>query len=89
MAARLRNFWRRISDGLALQELWVRFHAEARAGYDLYSKEVGWAAGEKRWYKGRFTRLARAMFWAMMEKLSPARRVLFLIALVSSAAWCC
>jgi serine phosphatase RsbU (regulator of sigma subunit) len=82
MAARLRNFWRRITDGLAIQELWVQFHAEARVSYDLYSKEVDWAIGEKHWYKGRILRTASALFWAMMEKLSPGRRVLFLIALV-------
>ena len=67
---------------MAIQELWVQFHAEARASYDLYSKEVGWADWEKPWYRGRILRLARALLWAMMVKLSPARRVLFLIALV-------
>jgi serine phosphatase RsbU (regulator of sigma subunit) len=82
MAGRLRNFWQRITDGVAIQELWMQFRAEARESYDLYSKEVGWPASEKRWYRGRFLRLARALFWAMMEKLSPGRRVLFLIALV-------
>jgi len=82
MVGRLRNFWQRITDGVAIQELWMQFRAEARESYDLYSKEVAWPASEKRWYRGRFLRLARALFWAMMEKLSPGRRVLFLIALV-------
>ncbi len=82
MAGRVRNFWQRITDGVALQELWVQFRAEARASYDLYSKEVDSALGEKHWYRGRILRTARALFWAMMEKLSPGRRVLFLIALV-------
>jgi serine phosphatase RsbU (regulator of sigma subunit) len=82
MTAPWKTFWQRITDGVAIQELWVQFHAEARASYELYSKEVAWATSERPWYRGRFLRLARAMFWAMMVKLSPARRVLFLIALV-------
>jgi phosphoserine phosphatase RsbU/P len=82
MANRFTDFWRRISDGLAIQDLWVQFQADARFSYEVYSKEVGSAIGEKHWYKGRVLRTARALFWAMMEKLSPGRRVLFLVALV-------
>jgi serine phosphatase RsbU (regulator of sigma subunit) len=82
MTARLKAFWQRITDGVAIQELWVQFRAEARASYDLYSKEVDRAIGERHWFKGRVLRTARALFWAMMEKLSPGRRVLFLISLV-------
>ena len=82
MTAPLKNFWQRITDGVEIQQLWVQFHADARASYDLYSKEVGWAPRGKESHPKRFFRLARAMFWAMMEKLSPGRRVLFLIALV-------
>jgi hypothetical protein len=43
MATRLRAFWRRISDGIAIQQLWSQFHGEARASYRLYSKEVDWS----------------------------------------------
>jgi len=82
MTGRLRDFWQRITEGMALQELWAQFHADARASYELYSKEVDRAVGEKHWHKGRLLRTARALFWAMMEKLSPGRRLLFLISLV-------
>lgn len=82
MAGRLRNFWQRISDGMAIQELWLQFRAEARASYELYSHEVDWAARTKEKHGRRALRVARAMFWAMMVKLSPGRRVLFLISLV-------
>lgn len=82
MAHKLRNFWQRISDGIAIQQLWAQLHADARASYQLYSKEVAPAplAGESR--RKRFLRTARGLFWAMMTKLSPGRRVLLLIALV-------
>ena len=82
MLVPLRNFWQRISDGVAVQQLWAQFRADARASYQLYSKEVDHTRleGESRWR--RFWRIARGLFWAMMMKLSPGRRVLLLIALV-------
>lgn len=82
MASRLRTFWKRITDGIAIQQLWAQFRAESRASYELYANEVHWSrtAGESRWR--RFWRVVRGLFWAMMMKLSPGRRVLFLISLV-------
>jgi len=82
MAGKLRDFWQRISDGVAIQQLWAEFHADARSSYQFYSKEVDSTPiqGESRWK--RFWRIARGLFWAMMMKLSPGRRILLLIALV-------
>ena len=81
MAHKLRNFWQRISDGIAIQQLWAQFRADARASYQFYSKDVDRSprAGDSGWK--RFWRNARGLFWAMMMKLSPPRRVLLLIAL--------
>lgn len=77
----VRTFWRRVTEGLELQDLWGQFKADARAGYAMYSKEVDWesAPGESHW-KRRW-RIARELFWAMVMKLSPARRVLLVISL--------
>ncbi len=82
MVGSTRRFWERVTDGVEIQHLWSQFHAEARAGYELYSKEVDWnlAEGESRSRRAR--RVAKGLFWAMMMKLSPARRLLCLIALV-------
>ena len=82
MASRVKTFWRRISEGIEMQQLWAQFRAESRASYALYAREVEWTrtGGESRWR--RFWRVVKGLFWAMMTKLSPARRVLFLIALV-------
>jgi len=82
MATRLRTFWQRVSDGIEIQQLWAQFHAESRASYQLYAKEVDWTPTEGEWRWRRFWRVAQALFWAMIMKLSPGRRVLFLIALV-------
>ena len=82
MAGKLRNFWQRISDGIAIQHLWAQFRTDARFSYELYSKDVDSTPiqGESRWK--RLPRIARGLFWAMTMKLSPGRRILLLIALV-------
>jgi serine phosphatase RsbU (regulator of sigma subunit) len=77
-----RNFWQRISDGIAIQQLWSQFHSEARASYRLYSKEVDWTRHPDEKRRHRWKVVISGLFWAMAMKLSPARRVLFVIALV-------
>jgi phosphoserine phosphatase RsbU/P len=82
MAGKLHNFWQRISDGIAMQQLWEQFRADARASYQFYAKELESAQDEKEPRRRRFGCLVRGLFWAIMMKLSPGRRVLLLIALV-------
>ena len=59
MARGIRYLFQPSSDGIAIQQLWEQFRAEAIAGYRLYSKEVesGLSEGESR-RKG-FWRVAR------------------------------
>ena len=82
-ANRFRTFWTRITEGLELEQLWGQFLSEAKASYDLYSRDVDWdeIAQTKRGAR-RFWRGSWAVFQAMLMKLSPARRVLLLIAIV-------
>jgi len=77
----VKGFWRRMTDGLALNELWNQFQSEARTGYRLYSEEVDWKRGPAEPRPKRFLRVAGALFWAMAMKLSPPRRILLLLAL--------
>jgi sigma-B regulation protein RsbU (phosphoserine phosphatase) len=79
---RVRTFWHRISDGIAVQQLWSQFRHEARSGYRLYAKDVDWSRGQQETRGKRFRRLASGLFWAMVLKLSPERRVLLVIALI-------
>lgn len=74
--------FQRVTDGLALQELWSQFKADARYSYGFYSKEVDWSEIESRPGWRRSAHIARAFFWAMLTKLPPARRVFLLAALV-------
>jgi len=79
---RVDRFWTRVTEGMRADQLWRQFITDARSSYQLYSKEVDAerVAGVS---KGKhFVRLVGQFFWAVLEKLSPARRVLLLIALL-------
>jgi serine phosphatase RsbU (regulator of sigma subunit) len=82
MFRRSRSFWQRISDGVAIQQLWSQFHSEARASYRLYSAEVDWSRSPNEKRGKRTRRIINALFWAMVMKLTPARRVVLVIALL-------
>jgi phosphoserine phosphatase RsbU/P len=79
---RMRQFWQRVSEGRQLDDLWSQFAADARASYGFYGKDVDWEEIQKlpRWH--RPFHIAKDIFWAMLMKMTPARRVLLLIALV-------
>ena len=79
---RLKNFWRRVTEGLEVSQLWSQFETEARASYRLYSKDVAANTPEGLTNRGRRLHVVKEFFWAVFEKLSPARRVLLLVALV-------
>ncbi len=75
------RFWYRVSEGLEVNQLWSQLEKDARSSYRLYSaglneREPGQPRGR------RILGTAKALFWAIIEKLSPARRVLLLAALV-------
>jgi sigma-B regulation protein RsbU (phosphoserine phosphatase) len=80
---RARNYWARVTEGLAIDQLWGQFKSEAQASYGLYSKDVDWSAitSERRKWK-RPLLAAWALFHALLMKLSPARRVLLLVAVI-------
>ena len=79
---RLHNFWRRVTEGLEVSQLWSQFETEARASYRLYSKDVAAKTPEGLTDRGRRLHVVKEFFWAVFEKLSPARRVLLLAALI-------
>ena len=73
--------WRRITEGLELNQLWSQFHADARASYHLYSREVDFDRPQGVRKGQHFFSVVRQFFWAILEQLSPARRVLLLVAM--------
>ncbi len=76
-----RQFWQRVSEGLELSQLWAQFEKDARSSYRLYSAGLDNLPAESRRSR-RVWQKAKALFWAILEKLTPARRVLLLLALI-------
>ena len=79
---RMQRFWRRVTEGLEVSQLWSQFEAEARASYRLYSRDVEAKTPDGLTHGGRRLHVVKEFFWAVFEKLSPARRVLLLLALI-------
>ena len=75
------NFWHRVSEGLEIHQLWSQFEKDARSSYRLYSAGLAEREDAPPGFH-RFWHLAKALFWAILEKLTPARRVLLLLALI-------
>ena len=67
---------------MELTQLWSQFESEARTSYRLYSRDVAAKTPEGLTRRGRRLHIVKEFFWAVLEKLSPARRVLLLFALV-------
>jgi sigma-B regulation protein RsbU (phosphoserine phosphatase) len=79
---RRHTFWRRITDGFAISQLWKQFRADARLSYRLFAQGIDM---DRRPGTGRVRhlfRVVRQFFWAVVEKLSPARRLLLVSALI-------
>jgi serine phosphatase RsbU (regulator of sigma subunit) len=79
---KIKAFWDRVSEGQALSQLWSELRADTRTSYRLYARDVdrGSLAGVSK--LGRFLRYVRQLFWAVVTKLTPARRVVLLLGLV-------
>jgi len=82
LGVRLHQFWRRVTEGLELTQLWSQFETEARSSYRLYSRDVAAKTPDGLTRRGRRLHVVKEFFWAVLEKLSPARRVLLMVALV-------
>ncbi len=78
----VRNFWQRVSEGRQIEDLWSQFAADARASYGFYGSDIDWDEIKKlpRWR--RPLHVAKEFFWALLLKLTPARRILLLTSLV-------
>jgi serine phosphatase RsbU (regulator of sigma subunit) len=79
---RLHQFWQRVTEGLQVSQLWSQFETDARTSYRLYSRDVAAKTPDGLTHRGRNLHVVKEFFWAVLEKLSPARRVLLLVALV-------
>ncbi len=74
----LDRFWHRVTEGLELSQLWKQFHADARASFRLYQRDVD-AKTPDQTRPHKFWHTLQEFAWAILEKLTPARRVLLLL----------
>jgi sigma-B regulation protein RsbU (phosphoserine phosphatase) len=79
--AQLDRFWQRVTEGLELSQLWKQFSVDARASYRLYHRDFRARAPQDARKPG-FWNTAQEYAWAILEKLTPARRVLLLLGVV-------
>jgi phosphoserine phosphatase RsbU/P len=77
----LDKFWARVTEGLELSQLWRQFSTDARASYRLYQKDFA-AQSPRDTRRKDFWHTAQEFAWALLEKLTPARRVLLLLGVV-------
>lgn len=78
---KVNRFWLRVTEGLELNQLWSQFEKDARASYHLYAKDLEATGTDTTRPMPTFLRVAQQFFWAVLEKLTPARRILLLLAL--------
>src|SRR5258707_5906339 len=81
LKADAQRFWQRVSEGMELSQLWSQFEKDARSGYRFYSTGLEHSAEQQSWIR-RSCDITKKLFWSILAKLSPARRVLLLVALV-------
>jgi phosphoserine phosphatase RsbU/P len=82
LSERVNRFWLRVTEGMQLNQLWSQFRTDAHSSYRLYSLEVDSTRVEGVDHTRHFLSVGGQFFWAIVEKLTPARRVLLLVALV-------
>jgi len=78
---KLDRFWLRVTEGMEIGQLWNQFRADARASYRLYQRDFEASSPAATRKPGFWPRL-QGFAWAILEKLSPARRVLLLLGLL-------
>jgi sigma-B regulation protein RsbU (phosphoserine phosphatase) len=75
--------WRRLTAGMQMEELWTQFKMEAGESSRFYKQDVHERArveGEPSWKKP--FKIFGALFWSVLKKLSPPRRVFLLFAML-------
>ena len=79
---RLHNFWRRVTEGLEVSQLWSQFESEARTSYRLYSRDVEAKTPEGLTRRGRRLHVVKEFFWAVFENSRPRAGCFCLFSLI-------
>ena len=71
LRVRMQQFWRRVTEGMELSQLWSQFRTEARASYRLYSRDVAARTSDDLARRGRRMHIVKEFFWAVLEETFP------------------
>ncbi|HXR96361.1 MAG TPA: PP2C family protein-serine/threonine phosphatase [Terriglobales bacterium] len=77
----MKRFWHRISDGIAIEELWRQLRRDTTSSYQLYARDAQVALSRQVTRK-RHRGSVVEFLWAIVLKMSPPRRVVLLVAVV-------
>lgn len=77
----IKRFWQRVTDGLEMGQLMSQVKADATSGFRFYKRDYN-AGSRTDENKRGFVHTAQELMWAILGKLTPARRVVLLIGVV-------
>lgn len=75
-------FWNRMTEGQAVNQLWSELRTDARTSYRFYTRDIDRDTLQGISKVRRFFRYLAQLFWVIVTKLTPARRVVLLAGLV-------
>src|SRR5271155_1471357 len=81
LVQRIKHFWARVTEGQELDQLWRQLVTDARSSYRVYSRDVPHQeelTGHHHELRG-ILHAVKEWFWAILMKLTPARRVVLLL----------
>jgi len=74
--------WSRLTAGIEIEELWAQFKTEASESSQLYKQDVSERAGKREQSWKQPFRVFGILFWSVLKKLSPARRLFLLLTMI-------
>jgi sigma-B regulation protein RsbU (phosphoserine phosphatase) len=79
---RSQDGWVRLTAGMEIEELWTQFKSEAAESSRLYKQDVSGREGRRDESWTQPFRILITLFWSVLKKLSPARRLFLLLTMV-------
>ena len=79
---RSKDGWNRLTAGIEIEELWAQFKAEASESSQLYKRDISERSGEREQSWKQPFRIVGILCWSVLKKLSPARRLFLLVAMI-------
>ena len=74
--------WSRLTAGIEIEELWAQFKTEASESSQLFKQDVSERAGKREQSWKQPFRIFGILFWSVLKKLSPARRLFLLLTMI-------